>query len=57
VTLLGKVSNETFEEWNRENGSQTLAGARHSQSKIGKRRAGESDAFSGSVTDTKTLTI
>jgi hypothetical protein len=31
--------------------------ARHSQSKIGKTSIGESDALSGSVTDTETLTI
>jgi hypothetical protein len=36
---------------------QTLAGARHSQSKITKTSVGESDALSGSVTETETLTI
>jgi hypothetical protein len=36
---------------------QTLAGARHSESKISKTSVGESDAPSGSVTNTETLTI
>jgi hypothetical protein len=36
---------------------QTLAGARHSQSKISNTSVGESDALSGSVTETETLTI
>jgi hypothetical protein len=36
---------------------QTLARAHHSQSKTSKTSVGESDALSGSVTDTETLTI
>ncbi len=36
---------------------QTLARARHPQSKISKTSVGESDALSGSVTDTEALTI
>jgi CRISPR/Cas system-associated endonuclease Cas1 len=56
LLVEGKISNETFEEWNRETGS-TLAGARHSQSKINKTNVAESDALSSSVTNTETLTI
>jgi hypothetical protein len=36
---------------------QTLAGGRHSQSKISETSVGESDALSGSVTETETSTI